>query len=495
MSERRAFALVFLASGSVLVLEILAGRLLAPFVGVTLETFTGIIGVVLAGIALGTWQGGRLADRLDPARTVPLLLAAGGALAIAAVPLIRVLGDAGLGHGAFAIVTLAMLGFFLPSAVLSAVSPMIVKLRLRSVDHTGSVVGQLSAVGTFGSLVGVFLTGFVFVARFAITPVIVGLGVTLVVVGAALTLDRARTRGHHDTERLMGCAALAVCATALTVTVPSPCAEDTTYYCARVETDPARPTGRVLYLDDQSHSYVDLADPTYLGFSYAQSMSDVIAAMSPDGAALDTVHIGGGGFTLPRYLGATHPGSTSLVLEVDPGVVDLDERELGLTPFDGLTIRTGDARVLLRDVPDASTDLVIGDAFGGETVPWHLTTREFVTEVARVLRPDGIYALNIIDGSAMRFAGAELATLRAVFGNVAVLAPADRIDHLAGGNLVLVASPRPLPLDPMVGHVAERGDTDIVLGSDAGIDRFIAGAQVLTDDFAPVDRLHTPADT
>jgi spermidine synthase len=494
VSERRALALVFLASGSVLVLEILAGRLLAPYVGVTLQTFTGIIGVVLAGIAVGTWQGGRAADRIDPARAIPLLLALGGALSIASVPLIRVLGRADLGNGPFAIVALATLGFFLPSAVLSAVSPMVVKLCLRSVEHTGSVVGRLSAAGTTGSLVGVFLTGFVFVARFPITPVLVGVGVALVAVGGGLFVAHS-ARVRHEQDRLMGCVALAVCATALTVTVPSPCAEDTTYYCARVETDPARPTGRVLYLDDQRHSYVDLADPTHLEFSYAQNMSDVIAAISPGDAPIASVHIGGGGFTMPRYLAATHPGSTSLVLEVDQGVVDLARHELGLGPLDGLTIRTGDARVLLRDVPTASTRLVIGDAFGGEAVPWHLATRQMVTDVSRVLTDDGVYALNLIDGSAMRFAAAEVATLRAVFGHVAVIGPAARIDGQEGGNLVLVASRHELPLDAIAAHVAARGDTDQVLGDTAGIDRFIGDAPVLTDDFAPVDQLHTRAST
>src|SRR5918999_1665269 len=84
-----AGAVVFFTSGSVLVLEILAGRLLAPYVGVRLETYTAVIGTVLAGIAVGTWLGGRLADRVDPRWTLGPLIAAGGGLAMLSLPVVR----------------------------------------------------------------------------------------------------------------------------------------------------------------------------------------------------------------------------------------------------------------------------------------------------------------------------------------------------------------------------------------------------------------------
>lgn len=499
VSSRLANALVFIASGAVLVLEILAGRLLAPYVGVTLETFTGIIGVVLAGIAFGTWQGGKLADRTDPRAVVPLLLSLGGALAIASVPLIRILGKLDLGNGPVAIVLLAAVAFFLPSAVLSAVSPMVVKLRLRSVDDTGSIVGQLSAMSTFGSLMGVSLTGFVFVARFPITPVVFGVGGALVVLGIVLRLALSRgddvitTRsdvGAATTERMAGCVVLAIAAAALTVATPGECDTDTTYYCARVEVDGERPTGRILVLDDQTHSYVDIVDPTYLGFSYAKALGDVITAMAPAGEPLDTVHIGGGGFTMPQYLEATRPGSTSLVFEVDPGVVDIARDQLGLMEGNGISVRTGDARVLLRDVPDGFSDLVIGDAFGGETVPWHLTTREFVADVQRVLRPGGVYAINLIDRPPLSFARAELATLAEQFAHVAIVSRPQRIAKVEGGNFVLVASDSPIALEGIRRAIEARGDALAVVTDDETV-AFVDGQRALTDEYAPVDQLQT----
>ena len=476
MSGRLAHALVFVASAGVLVLELLAGRLLAPYVGVTLETFTAIIGVVLAGIAIGTWQGGRIADRTDPRPLIPLALAFGGALAIASVPLIRILGDASLGTSPVAVVVLAAAGFLLPSAVLSAVSPMVVKLRLRSTDETGAVVGRLSAVGTAGSLFGGFTTGFVFVARFPITPVILGLGITFVAIGA---ITRSMLGPPTDPTRLAACVALAIAAGALTVIVPSRCDEDTTYYCARVEADPLRPSGRLLHLDDLIHTYIDLDDPTHLAYDYARTIATVIDAMAPAGQPLDVVHIGGGGFLMPRYTVATRPGSTNVVLEVDRGVVDIARRELGLRTGDGIEALTGDGRVLLARLGDDSADLVVGDAFGAESVPWHLTTEEFVRDIDRVLRPDGIYVLNLLDEGPLDFARAELATLRAVFEHVTIAQLPETDSTMRGDNSILVASRRPLPIDAM--------STDQV-------DQFVGDARVLTDDHAPVDRLHTTAD-
>jgi spermidine synthase len=480
---------VFVSSAVVLVLETLAGRLLAPYVGVTLQTFTGIIGVVLAGIALGTWQGGRLADRFDARTLLPPTMVLGGGLSIAAVPLIRAFGGADLGGGPGAIVFLATVAFFLPSVVLSSISPMVVTLQLADIEHTGRVVGRLSAVGTFGSLVGVFLTGFVLIAAFPTTPLVLSIGGALVAAGLGLWWYLGRPAAE---QHVMGLVVFAVGAGAFAIVAPRPCQVESAYFCVNVLHDTARPSGRILLLDDLRHSYVDLDDPTYLGLSYAQAMSDVLETLAPAGEPIAAVHIGGGGFTMPRYLEATRPGTANTVLEVDPTLVDVAEDDLGLVPDEQLEIVIGDARVHLRDVETGSTDLVIGDAFGGQAVPWHLTTEEFVEDVQRVLRPGGVYTINLIDRPPLGFARAEVATLRAVFDHVAVIAPPARIAGLEGGNFVLVASDEPIARDAIASRNRDRGDDDRVVGDAAGLDAFTGDADVLTDEHAPVDQLLTP---
>ena len=476
---------MFVASGSVLILEILAGRLIAPYVGVSQATFTGVIGVILAGIATGTWMGGWLADRADPRALLPVALTLGGGAAIAAVPIIRVLGPSANGRHPLSIMVLAGTAFFLPAALLSAVSPLTVKAQLRDVDHTGRVVGRVEALGTAGALVGVFGTGYILVAEFPTTPIIVALGGLLAATGVVLWVTR-RSGGRGAV--VAAGAALAVVAGGAAVVARPPCDIETAYFCLRVEVDDERPSARTLWLDDLRHAYVDLADPTHLEFSYTRLLGDVIDAMAPSGEPIDAVHLGGGGFTIPRYVEATRPGSDNLVLELDPGVVRVAERELGLRPTDRLRVLTGDARGRLRDVADDSADLIVGDAFGGRAVPYHLTTREFVEDVRRVLRPDGIYVQNIIDQPPLRFLAADIATVRDVFAHVAVLGPPTRFDRSGGGNTVVVASDAPLPVDELRRELAADAAGDVAR-VDGELDDLTDGAIVLTDEHAPVDQL------
>jgi SAM-dependent methyltransferase len=476
-----AGAIVFVCSAAVLMLEILAGRLLAPYVGISLETYTSIIGTVLAGIALGAWAGGRVADRIDPHRLLGPVIALGGVLAICTVPIVRHLGGS-TGEGVSAsTLTLSFAAFFLPAVVLSSVTPMVVKLQLHHLSSTGGIVGRLSGISTAGALVGTFVTGFVLVATTPTRTIIDVIGITLVVLGLVLTVGLWR---HHLPVMAL-IVVLAAGGFTWGVTSTEPCQVESAYYCMRVEHDPFRASGRILWLDDVRHSYVDLADPEHLEFDYTRSFADAVNTAFPAGRPLDALHIGGGGFTFPRYLAATRPGSRSTVLEIDPAVLDLGRDALGLRTSRALQVRIGDARLGIRDEPDDSRDLVVGDAFGSLSVPWHLTTREFLREVDRVLRPGGVYVQNVIDYPSFRFARAQLATLGERFEYVAAVAPRSVFDGQAGANVVLVAAHRPIDRTQLRKLAAVHGD---VVVDGAALDRFIDHAPVITDDFAPVDQ-------
>lgn len=492
-----AAALVFGSSAAVLVLEITSLRLIAPYVGITLETNTAVIGFALAAIAIGAWAGGRAADERNPRRLIGPLLLTGGALVLLIIPTVRFVAEwVGPSQAASVALLLAAVTVFAPAALLSAVPPMVVKLQLASLSETGSVVGKLSSISTLGAIVATFLTGFVLVALFPTSVILLGTGGLLAVAGLVMTLA-SRGGGRVSPARKSGRAtaallSLVVIAAGLGVLAPQPCDTETRYHCASVESDPDEESGRLLILDTLRHSYVDLEDPTHLEFAYSRAIAAALDVQAAPGAPLSVLHIGGGGMTLPRYLLETRPGGVNRVVEVDPGVLALDRERLGLPDDEGLEVVVGDGRVGLAQAQSDSYDAVIGDAFGGVAVPWHLTTREAVEDVSRALRPTGVYGLNVIDHAPLDFARAEIATVASVFDHILVISPSGDLVGARGGNVVVLASDQPLDRAAIEEGLIDRS-TPMSPVSAAELAAFLGqDPLILTDDYAPVDQLLTP---
>jgi spermidine synthase len=449
-----------------------------------------VIGFALAAIAIGAWSGGAAADRTDPRRLLAPLMVGGGALVVAVLPLVRFTGSLLTGADAGAVLLLAAVAVVVPAALLSAVPPMVVKLQLASLSETGAVVGRLSGIGTLGAIAATFGTGFLLISVLPSSVILVGTGLFTAAAGLALAvfLRRCGGGGRPVSPALLG---LAVVGALLAAVAPTPCEEETAYHCARVVADPTRDSGRVLLLDTLRHSYVDLDDPTHLEFEYVRAIAAVSDALRREGEPLSALHVGGGGLTLPRYLAEVRPGTESLVLEVDPGVVAIDREQLDLETSDQLQVRVADGRVGLADERQGQRDLVVGDAFGGLSVPWQLTTREAMELVDGALADSGVYAVNLIDHPPLRFVRAELATMRAVFPHVLLLARAPVLAGQDGGNLVAVASRSPLPA-PRIETAMAAHELAWQIAAEETLTGFVGDAAVLTDDFAPVDQLLTP---
>ncbi|HEU4346589.1 MAG TPA: fused MFS/spermidine synthase, partial [Actinoplanes sp.] len=452
-----ATALVFFASGAVLVLEIVALRLVGPYVGVTLQVSSSVIGISLAAIAYGTWLGGRLADRFDPRLLLAPALILGAIGTAVTLPLVRWGGEVLRGGAAPAVLLLAAMAVFLPAFLLSAITPLVVKLQLGDLRKTGQVVGRLSSFGTLGAITATLGTGFIFVAAMPSSWIILTLAAVLAVAGITLgwwlrrTTPGLRQPGRPRTRAVL--ATVGLVGAGLGALAPTPCDVETAYHCARVDEDPSRAGGRTLILNSARHSYVDLNDPEYLEFAYVQWIGAVADTVRPPATPITALHLGGGGFTVPDYVAATRPGSDQMVVELDGGLVDLDRRLLGLRTGPDLRVRVGDARVGLSEQRSGGYDLVVGDAFGHLVVPWHLATREMAADIARVLRTDGVYAQNVIDYPPNRFIRAELATVADVFPHVALVAPQAALDGETGSNFLILASKSPLALDELRNHL------------------------------------------
>jgi spermidine synthase len=365
---------------------------------------------------------------------------------------------------------------------------MLVRGTLTDLATSGSIVGRLSAIGTVGAITGTFATGFVLLGLVPTRILIVSVGVALAVIGIALTL--ALRRQGPGSASVIAVAVLLSGGFALAQ--PSACDAESAYYCIAIRTDPADPDVRVLVLDALTHAAVDLRDPTNLEFGYLRRFADATAELrATRGPAFDVLHVGGGGFTFPRYLEAIHPGARQTVLELDPRILEIARTELGYVGSDRIDVRLGDARQSIRALPSDAFDLVFGDAFGGLAVPWHLTTAEFLDEVVRVLRPGGAYVMNVIDYPPLGFVRAEAATAATRFPHVAVMSGRATIEGRTGGNLVVVASEKPIDrasIESAIDTWREGADT-VVLADPNEVDAFVGRSVVLTDDFAPVDQL------
>nr|WP_312870116.1 fused MFS/spermidine synthase [Streptomyces himalayensis] len=235
-----------------------------------------------------------------------------------------------------------------------------------------------------------------------------------------------------------------------------------------------------LLVDGAPQSHVDLDDPAYLSFEYQRRLGHVIDLVAPPGKPVQAVHLGGGAFTLARYVAATRPRSTQQIAERDAALVQLVRRELPLDPGARIRVRSADARAALAKIPDGWADIVIADVFSGARTPAHLTSTEFLHDVRRVLGPGGWYAANLADGPPLAHLRGQIATAAAVFPELALVADPTVLRGKRFGNAVLVASGLPLPIAELTRRAASDPHPGRVEHGRALAD-FTGGAAVVTD--------------
>ena len=253
-------------------------------------------------------------------------------------------------------------------------------------------------------------------------------------------------------------------------------------------TDSSRRSAFLLRVGRTDQSYVDLEDPLRLEFDYVQRIADLIESLFEPGRTLRAVHVGGAGLTLPRYVAATRPGSVQTVLEPDEELTDFVRTRLPLPRANGIKVRAVDGRAGLPGLRDGIADLVVLDAFAGAQVPPDLTTDAAIAELHRVLRPDGALALNVTDSGQLGYTRRVLAGLRARFAVVGLCAEPSTLKGRRFGNLVLLATDRPLGAAPWATFADRAGRPPfpyrVVHG--ARLDQLVGGARPYTDaDAAP----------
>ncbi|MFN4056902.1 MAG: fused MFS/spermidine synthase [Roseinatronobacter sp.] len=477
-----------------LVVEIVAGRMLAPYVGMSLYTWTSVIAVVLAGFSAGHWVGGRWAEWPAPRA----LMANGWAMMAAAVttagavfllrvtagPVITVLDDP-----VAAIVVLTFLVFFLPSFFAGIPAPILSKIAVdRHPDHAGRALGAMFAAGAWGAILGTLAAGFVFISWLgSVGTLVVVTGVYVAV--AAYSMQQAGVARGWITQAALGALVPLVIAGAA-LTRPDPCTRESDYFCIRVvdaSPDPMTPVA-LMVLDHLVHGISDGTDPTAMLTPHGM-MQDGLARMRMAGRGhWDAFIIGGGTYTVPRGWVALGEPVAVTVAELDPVVTEVAVSDFWFDPDSARVVHADARMVLAREA--TRYDLILGDAFTDIAAPPHLITREFFQLAQDRLNPDGTFMMTIIDHiDRLDVLASLVVTARAVFDVVEIWAdPSHDLSEdrrvflmVAGGTpsaQTQISHAGPSPRRAV--RVAARVIEEIVQ---------TRRAIVLTDDFAPIDRL------
>jgi tetratricopeptide (TPR) repeat protein len=274
---------------------------------------------------------------------------------------------------------------------------------------------------------------------------------------------------------------------------------ESNYYSIRVE-DTVKEGQKLksLYLDALVHGDICLEDPTFVG-DYDKIFADIATYVAQRNPSLRVLVIGGGGYTLPRYLEVIYPQSTLEVIEIDPEVTQVAFEYLGLSPDTRIVTYNEDARMTVPKLPEGQYDFVIGDAFNDLSVPFHLTTREFNEQLRALMTDDGIYATHVIDKlHSGRFLRAYVNTLQQTFPYVYVIHDKSewQIENDTRTLYVVAGSLQPLSYADLsdANTQAGRGSPiSSIMPEDIFTSWFNTQENILlTDDYAPVDNLLAP---
>lgn len=502
-------ATVFTSSFCIMVIELVAGRIVSRHLGSSLYTWTSVIGIVLAGIALGNWIGGRLADKREAAPTLSTLFLTSSATCVLLLVLNHIVGDLTLLWGlpwplrVGAHVTFV---FIIPSVVLGMISPVAAKMALDQSQETGRTIGTVYAWGVIGSIGGTFATGFWLIAAFGTQAVVWGVAGVLAAVGL---FYRTRPKGWMAVLAIAGAATVGLGPWAWAeslgeqLKLRSSPADDVIWskesQYSHVRVHEVSPGVRNMHLDKLLHSTIVLSDPDDLQYPYERVYAAVTHSLMADRDSLATLTIGGGGYVFPRYLESNFPGSRTEVVEIDPVVTQAALEAFGLSPDHRMVIAHEDGRAYLHrrareSRGTAAFDLIYLDVFDDYSVPYQLTTRECLQEVDALLAPDGAYLMNMIDiYSEGYFLGAMIATLREVFADVAVFSEGSAVsrDPESRRTFILAAGKQPLELHDVQSLYGREKPLSRL--TDQEISSLLARrGRVLTDDWSPVENLLAP---
>jgi len=519
-------AVVFLCGAALMSLEIVAARVLAPALGNSIFVWGSVISTVMIALSLGYWLGGQVADRFGASKTLAPVIAAAGLLtalapivAKAALPM-----SADLGPRLGSLAASALI-FFAPALLLAMVTPLGVRLAAtKGLAHIGRSAGALSSISTAGSILGTLATSFWLIPLLSLEPLIVSIGFTLLATAlAALYLPifyhAEASAGVAEKDRAIAeriaryataaCLAFVVAGGAVGAFVlvrlaPPPAVnefgeqvlfrQDTQYHRITVTEDAGV---RSLRFDRSHQSAIEMSDGLTSRIRYPDYLQ-LPLALKPDPKRVLVIGLGGGAVT-KRYW-HDYPEVHVDSVEIDPVVIDVARRYFDLPDDPRIEVFAQDGRRYVQTTGERY-DIVVIDAYYADSLPFHLTTQEFLREVKAKMNPDGVVVYNVIsalEGDKSRLFRSMYKTASTVWTDIRVF-PVDTGQGdtpQAVQNIAVLATDADVGQAEMLARIRSAVDGTVKV---PGFETMAAGlyahmvdtsdVPVLTDAYAPTDSL------
>lgn len=495
MKQQKQFlVLSFIVGFSVMVVELTAARIIAPIAGNSIYTWTSIIGIILLGTSAGNYLGGRMIDKNNKPDIIAtfFLLASLFILYITLIAQSNTQITQQITTFWLALITIVSLLFLIPAFLLGGIYPMIVKQFVQNISNIGQSTGSISASWSIGSIVGTFLTGFIFIGY-------LGSAQTLLTISALLFFCSFWL--YKKTKARMLCLVTYIIATLISFnynykTPGNPAlifSKESNYYDIKVADIQIPSVGktRLLLLDGGSHSFESLSGIPIDSYTNSYPFFSIFNKNIKDVAV-----IGGGSLALSNNFRKYYPNANIETIEIDPAVTATAEAYFTTDSLVTNNTQSIDGRVFLMN-SNKKYDIIFSDAYNSFiSVPWHLATQEFFRLAKSRLSDDGAFAINIVspqEGEDNVFFNSLLATFTTVFDNHYILTYGN--NPLDTQNIVLIGlnSSDYLSDDNLVSKLSNIKKGDMVLPhlmSEKSIQKMgTTESTIFTDDFAPTDRL------
>ena len=484
MKQSKLELVAFITGSLVMILELTGSRVLSPYFGNSIYIWTGLIGIILGFISLGYYYGGLMADKSANPKLLATLLFYASVftffIALIKEPFLSFISQVTNGDIRFGSALAIIILFGPVSFLLGSITPIIAKLRLNNLKSLGQDAGRIYSFSTLGSIFGTFLSGYFLIPNIGNTQTIYFTALSLLLTSIWINNSLSKSQKTIIATLVL----LFILNTRYGYLKINTIADiDTIYNRVLIrQYENQNKKIRTLTIDNSGvQSAIDINKPNKLITDYLVEFANITKKIDrPQNSLL----IGGAGFVFPRFYINNNLGKNIDTVEIDPEMQKIAKKYFLFEASDNIKIITDDARNYPK-YANKKYDLIYLDAFSSIVPPYHLTTKEYLQSLSRLLTPKGVLITNLISsttGKNSQFLTWQASTLKTVFPYVSIYKIELNKSASKSQNIILIASNNK-------DQISEVESDPIFAKAKLKLDDYLDENKVLTDNFAPVEHL------